>query len=157
MRVRRLTAADVCEVTGYGRDQLKALLKEIPGWSASPGARVARQFSPHDLIVLSVVQVLDTRIGIRRKRIGLLVSKLRQALLGPREASASAHLTISFDPPSIEYVSGAQSIDEGVVISLQPIFHRVDRYLGAARSSDVSQENLRLPPAAGTNRRRRVQ
>lgn len=156
MKTRKLTASDVCEVTGYNRDQLKALLKELPAWSSAPSARVAREFSPHDLIVLSVVHVLDSRVGIRRKRIALMLTKLRQALFGPREVDRSARLAISFDPMHVEYMSGKISIREGVLISLEPIFDRVDHYLGAAQSWNASQENLRLGPGSLRSRRRRA-
>ncbi len=155
MKTRKLTASDVCEVTGYNRDQLKAVLK-LPHWSAAPGARMAREFSPHDLIVLGVVRVLDSRVGIRRKQIGLMLTKLRQALLGPREVDRSASLAISFDPIHVEYVSGKNPSREGLLISLEPIFDRVDRYLGAARSWNASQENLRLGPGSLRSRRRRA-
>lgn len=156
MKTRKLTASDVCEVTGYSRDQLKALLKGVPTWSPAPSARVAREFLPHDLIVLGVVRALDSRVGMRRKQIGLMLPKLRQALLGPREVDRSAYLAISFNPLHVEYVSEKTSIREGVMVSLEPIFDRVDGYLGAAQSWNASQENLRLPLGAVRSRRRKA-
>jgi hypothetical protein len=156
MKTRKLTASDVCEVTGYNRDQLKALLKELPDWSAAPSARIAREFSPHDLIVLGVVHALDSRVGIRRKLIAPMLAKLQQVLLGPREVDRSARLIISFDPTHVEYVSEKTSIREGVLISLEPIFDRVDRYLGAVPSRNTAQENLRLGPSSLRPRRSRA-
>ena len=85
-----------------------------------------------------------------------MLPKLRQALLGPREVDRSAYLAISFDPLHVEYVSGKTSIREGVLVSLELIFDRVDGYLGAAQSWNASQENLRLPPGAVRSRRRKA-
>jgi len=153
---RRLTASDVCEVTGYTRYQFKSLLRELSAWFPASSARVAREFSPHDLIVFGVVHILDCRVGMRRKRIGSMLTKLRQVLLGPREVDRSPCLAISLDPLHIEYVSGKSSIREGVLVSLEPIFDRIDHYLGAAQPWNGAQENLRLPHGAVRSRRRRV-
>jgi hypothetical protein len=157
MKARKLTASDACEVTGYTRDQLKALLRDLPAWGPPPRARAAREFSPHDLIVLGVVHVLDSRISLRRRQIGLMLPKLRQALLGPREVTRSPRLAISFDPLSVEYLSGRMpSARDGLLISLGPIFDRVDYYLGATQSRKTFQKNLPLPPEPVRSRRRRV-
>jgi hypothetical protein len=153
---RKLTASDVCQVTGYSRDQFKNLLRELSTSFPASSARVAREFSPHDLIVFGVVRVLDSRVGVRRKQIGSMHAKLRQVLLGPRAVGQSPCLAISFDPLHVEYVSGKSPIQEGVLISLEPIFDRVDRYLGAAQPWNSAQESLRLSPGAVRSRHRRV-
>jgi hypothetical protein len=156
MRVRRLTAADVCEVTGYNRDQLRSLLKELPDWSAAPGERKAREYLAHDLIVLSVVHTLDVVIGIRRRSIGSVFPQLRKALSGPKPMAASARLLITFVPLRVDYFDGKAAIPEGVVVSLQSIFDRVDRYLGSAQVASVdTQAHLRLGPGLVRMRRRR--
>jgi len=158
MKTRKLTAADVCEVTGYTRDQLRALLNELPAWSEeAPSARVAREYSAHDLIVLSVIHVLDSRVGIRRRQIASMLNQLRRALSGPRDIDRNARLAISFDPQHIDYVGSGSDIQEGVVISLGPVFDRVDQYLGAAQTGTASaQSRLQIGPTLVRPRRRRA-
>jgi hypothetical protein len=155
-KTRKLSASDVCHVTGYNRDQLRALLKELPDWSAAPAERMAREFSPHDLIVLSVVRTLDAVIGMRRKAIASLLPKLQSTLSGPKVVSAGAILVISFDPLRVEYMHSRNSIAEGLMVPLQPIFDRVDYYLGVGHTpSSSSQTNLRLGVTLVRGRRRR--
>lgn len=154
MRPRKLTASDVCEVTGYSRDQLKALVKEMKALPAAPSQRVAREYSAHDLIVLAVVHVLDVRIGIRRKNIALMLPQLRKALFGPRAVDRSAYVAITFDPLQIEYISGKATLKESILVSLEPIFDGVDQYLGTVQPR-VAQENLRLGAGLVRSRRRR--
>lgn len=154
--VRRLTSIDVQAVTGYTRYQFKGLMRELAAWFPAQGARVAREFTPHDLTVFGVVRVLDSRIGMRRKQIGPMIPTLRKALLVPREVERSPYLAISFDPVQIEYVSAKGFIGEGVLISLGPINDVVDRYLGVARSPNSAQENHTLPPTVVPSRRRRT-
>lgn len=158
MKTRKLTAADVREVTGYTRDQLRALLNELPVWSEeASSARVAREYTAHDLIVLSVIYLLDIRVGIRRKQIALMLSHLRRALSGPRNIDRNARLAISFDPRHVAYVGSGSDIQEGVVISLGPVFDRVDQYLGAAHTITASaQPRLQIGPALVRSRRRRA-
>lgn len=153
---RRLTSSDVCNVTGYTRYQLKALLKQLGASFSAQSERVAREFTPQEMILLGVVWALDIRIGIRRKQIGQMLAKLRKALFVPRDVDPSPALAISFDPLHIEYVTGKISIREGMVISLGPIIDRVDTYLGVAKGRNMAQETLRLPPGAVRARRRRV-
>jgi hypothetical protein len=156
MRARKLTAADVCAVTGYNRDQLRGLLKELPEWSAAPGERRARAFSAHDLIVLSVVHVLDAVVGIRRKTIAAVFSQLQKTLSGPKPIAANARLVITFEPLRVDYVDGKATIVEGLLVPLQPIFGGIDQYLGAAKvEPSNSQATLRLGPALLGARRRR--
>jgi hypothetical protein len=156
MRVRKLTAADVCAVTGYNRDQLRGLLKELPEWSAAPGERMARAYSAHDLIVLSVVHVLDAVVGMRRKMIAAAFSQLQEALSGPKSIAANARLIITFAPLRVDYSDGKITVAEGLIVSLQPIFGRIDQYLGAVKVQPASsQANLRLGPTLVGSRRRR--
>ena len=157
MRARKLTAADVCEVSGYNRDQLRALLNELPGWASAPKARKARKYSAHDLIVLSVVRMLDTNIGIRRQHISRVFPYLRNALLGPKKITGNARLAITFSPLHVDYLDDRETLREGVIVSLQPVFDRVDRYLsvGTAIESD-DQVTLQLGPGLVGTRRKRV-
>lgn len=152
---RKLTPVDVQAVTGYTRDQFKALLRELSEWFPAQSARVAREFTPQDMIVFGVVQVLDVRIGIRRKQIGVMLPKLRKALFVPREVARSPSLAITFEPLHIEYLSEKANALEGVLVSLAPIIDRVDAYLGVAQSS-IIQDSLRLNGGVIRQRRRRA-
>lgn len=127
---RRLTATDVCAVTGYARDELHATLKVLwPYREEKPVPRVAREFTPHDLVVLSVTQSLEHRFGLRRAALSVLGELLRAALSGPKEASRKARLVISIQPPEVEYLDRFITEKEGLVIALGPIFEKVDDYL----------------------------
>jgi hypothetical protein len=139
---RRLTAADVCAVTGYTRDELHATLKVLqPYREEQPAPRVAREFTARDLVVLSVTHVLEHRLGMRRTALASLGVPLRSALTGPKTASKRARLVICVEPPSVEYVDLSITEKEGIVIALGPVFQRVDGYL-----SYDSQPQLPLAP-----------
>jgi hypothetical protein len=158
MKVRKLTAADVCEVTGYNRDRLRGLLKELPEWSVAPAERMARSYSARDLIVLCVVHKLETVLCTRRKAIASVFRQLQSALSGPKPISAGARLVITFEPPRVEYYDEREIsvLEEGVILSLQPILDQVDHYLGAGQVlTSTSQANLRLGPGLVRPRRRR--
>lgn len=127
---RRLTAADVCTVTGYSRDELHATLKVLWPYSEEVAApRVAREFTARDLIVLSVTRVLERRFGVRRSALAAIGEALRAALSGPKEVSKKARLVVSIEPPSVEYVNMSITEREGLVVALGPIFEKVDGYL----------------------------
>lgn len=127
---RRLTVSDVCEVTGYTRDELHATLKVLWPYNEAPAApRVAREFTARDLVVLSVTQVLEQRFGLRRSALARIGEPLRTALSGPKEVSKKARLVISIEPPSVEYVNLSITEREGLVVALGPIFEKVDGYL----------------------------
>lgn len=127
---RRLTAADVCTVSGYTRDELHATLKVLWPYSQEQAApRVARKFAPQDLVVLSVTQVLERRFGLRRSALARIGEQLRTALTGPKEVSRKARLVISIEPASVEYVNLSITEREGLVVALGPIFEKVAGYL----------------------------
>ncbi|WP_074574338.1 hypothetical protein [Polaromonas sp. JS666] len=127
---RRLTATDVCTVTGYSRDELHAILKVLWPYNEEKGLpRVAREFTARDLVVLSVTQTLERRFGLKRTALGNIGQHLRNALSGPKEVSKKARLAISIDPPSVEYISTSITERDGVVVALGPIFEKVDGYL----------------------------
>ncbi len=128
--VRRLTAADVCAVTGYSRDELHALLRVLEPYSTDrPSPRVAREFTPKDLVVLGVTQVLEDRYGLRRAAVAKLGPQLQSVLSGPRAANRDARLAISVRPPRIDYLEAGVQPSEGLVVALAPLFEKVDDYL----------------------------
>lgn len=127
---RRLTAADVCAVTGYSRDELHALLRVLePYCTDKPSPRVAREFTPRDLLVLGVTQILEERYGLRRTAVGDLGRHLQDALAGPKGANREARLSISVRPPKVDYLDMGAIASEGLVIPLGPLFEKIDDYL----------------------------
>lgn len=151
MKKRKLTATDVCEVTGYNRDQLKGLLKKLPQFAKSEiSLGVVREFTPQEMVVLRIIFILENRIGINRTNTASIAGHLSMALSGPKELDKNAHLFISFDPVSVQYGTKGLPKNDGVVLSLGSVFERVDRYL----IPDVSfrQTGLSLGPVLVTNK-----
>lgn len=127
---RKLTSADVCEVSGYSRDELHAILKTLwPYCEAKPSPRIARAFSPHDLVVLSVTRVLEHEMGLRRTAVASLGKELHGALSGPKTVNRAARLVVTVRPTSVTYVSHTTMDMQGVVVLLGPIFEKLDQYL----------------------------
>ena len=127
---RKLTTADVCEVTGYSRDELHAVLKCLwPYCDDKPSPRVARDFSAKDLLMLSVTAVLAHQFGLRRQAVGSLGRELQTALSGPKKANRAARLVVTVQPPEVLYVNQAATDRQGVVVALGPLFDKVDQYL----------------------------
>lgn len=127
--VRRLTAADVCSVTGYSRDELHALLRVLRPYNLEKSApRVAREFTGKDLLVLSVAQKLEDRFGVRRGAVPEIGEMLQHALAGPRATAEDACLIITINPPQVLLIEGSSNKD-GLIVPLAPIYERVDQYL----------------------------
>ena len=127
---RRLTVADVCAVTGYSRDELHALLRVMePYCTDKPSPRVARAFTPQDLVVLSVTYVLENRYGLRRTAVSGLGLKLQTALARPRAANHTARLIVSVQPPVVECLDAGVVTEDGLTICLGPLLENIDSYL----------------------------
>lgn len=127
--VRRLTAADVCAVTGYSRDELHALLRVLAPYAQEKSApRVAREFTATDLVVLSVTQMLESRFGLRRTAVAELGELLQRACSGPRPLAEDAGLAITVRPPEVQRCDLGLA-REGLLISLVPVYDRIDAYL----------------------------
>lgn len=144
-----LRASDLCRVTGYTRDQMRGLLDEAMRMSerASKGARIAREFNPHELLVVAVMVELESKFGFKRAHIAGIAKRLTHVLSGPRLVNPQARLFVTFDPPRVIYVAGDMlPPNDGLVISLGPIFERVDRYLASGRAG-LPQSHLQLGPA----------
>lgn len=126
---RRLTAADVCAVTGYSRDELHALLRVLAPYAKErPAPRVAREFTATDLVVLSVTQMLESRFGLRRTAVAEIGEMLQLACSGPRPLDEDACLAVTVRPPQVER-SAPGIAREGLLIPLAPIYDRIDTYL----------------------------
>lgn len=149
---RGLTSADVCEVTGYRRDELHAILRCLwPYCDEQLSPRVAREFQAKDLLALCVTRVLEHDCGLRRAAVATLGKALQRALSGPRKISPTARLVVTVEPLEVLYVAQGSTDRQGVVVALGPLFEKVDGYLTA----DV-YPSLRLETAisSGSTKRR---
>ncbi len=158
MKVRKIRVTDVCEVTEYSRHQLRGLLDDLPIYSRKKMApRVAREFTRADLIMLSVVHVLETRYCVRREAMVSISDLLRKTLVGPKMVNRDARLLIAFDPPTIDYLTSAAVAQDGVLMSLRPIFQRVDEYLGHGLPyGEEIQPELKFGPGLVAGSRKKV-
>lgn len=138
-----ITHGDVCEVSGYTRDELHALLKVLPPYrDARASPRKARQYLPRDLLTFCVARVLEHDLGVRRAAVGTLGEALQKALTGPRKMNPQARLVITIEPPQVTYVAQGSTDRQGVVVALGPLFAKVDGYL-----SQDAYPSLRLETA----------
>lgn len=141
---RKITAVDVCEVTGYSRNQLRWLLNELPPYShKKPSPRVAREFTAQDLSILSVIFVLENTYGMRVNAIALVAELISDILSGPKEVSNGARLLICLTPPNVTYIDTTLNSSDGIFVSLDSIFSKVDGYLKPALKK---QGNLNFGP-----------
>lgn len=139
-----MTSADLSEVTGYTRHQLRGLLNELPGYQAkAERARVAREYTKHDLAVIAVCCELERRYGLRRDSIAAVSQHLAHALLGPRAAARDAYLVVTIDPPDVQYVEQVPvGVRKGLVMPLREIFARLDGYLTADFVPGTQQQRM---------------
>lgn len=143
MSRRKITIVDIGEVTGYSRDQLHGLLKKLPPYAEYAGSpRVAREFTRHDVLVLSVAVHLEQKHGLQRAAIAAVIEQVYAELRGPRPANPSPLLHISIDPPSAIYLAEKHIEDEGTVVALGPLFRQVDDYLDGDSIGNDSQPSL---------------
>jgi hypothetical protein len=147
MSSRTLKHNNLVEVCGYSKDRLRGLLDELPQYANVPAtARVAKEYSRHDLLVIVLCCRLETRYGLRRATISSLCLELAKALRGPRPISKQAKLIINFEPPGVAYAEQSGELNDGLVVALEPVFSQVDDYLLPNRSLDWPQQELALPP-----------
>ena len=150
MSCRSLTMADLLAISGYTRDQMRGLLDAIPDYaSRNTQVRVAKQYTAQDLLTLQTCVQLESRYGLQRGAVAGLSNALRSALSGPRPVSATARLLLTFSPPDVRYVEATESIEEGLLVPLAPIFQAVDEYLLPGRARlDWGQRELGFGPQA---------
>lgn len=144
---RKLTVVDLCNVSGYSRDQIQAVLRLLPPYCDVPSAeRVARLFSPQDLIVISVAYQLEVKCAFRRRDFNKIGVELHSQLNGPRPVTSSPVLVVSVEPATVTYHTAMSQDIEGIVIRLRPIFNTVDSYLTGAISNIGSQGGFDFDP-----------
>lgn len=128
--MRPITISDLCELTGYSRDQLRGLLAELPRFACRRAeARVARVYSNHDAMLLVLLSRLETVYGLKRSVVSALCESIATTLTAPREVSKQACLVLRIQDAACEYVDGTPQIEDGLVVALAPIFLAIDSYL----------------------------
>lgn len=130
MGSRSLTISDLLAISGYTRDQMRGLLDAMPAYtSRNTQARVAKQYTAQDLLVVRACSQLETRYGLQRGTVAGFSDGVRSVLSGPRPVSATARMLLTFAPAEVRYVEATESIEEGLLVPLAPIFQAVDEYL----------------------------
>jgi hypothetical protein len=154
MARRKLTIADLSEITGYSRDQVRGLLDSLPPYVDHPSSpRIAREFTRHDLLVLSVVVRLETKHGLKRSAVASVVEQIQEALRGPRSGNLAPMLRISLFPPSVTSRVEKYIDEEGTVVALDPILQQVDSYLDGEVAETNRQPSLPFGPSLASHRR----
>lgn len=158
MKIRKITAVDLCAITGYSRDQLRGLIDKLPVFSDQETApRVAREFTRSDVTLLAVVRVLEVQYSVRRESIASITKLLHKALTGPKAVNRNARLLISFDPQTVSYLTEDVPRQDGILMSLGPVFQRIDAYLGQNLPiAEKAQSELRLGPTLISGSRRKA-
>ncbi len=130
MNVRTLKMADACAMTGYTRDQIRALLRDLPPFTLDQGSGRSRVFSRVELLAITIISFMEQRYGVKRGAIGAILEGLLEALQAPREVDSLACLVIVTGEEAVLFSRLTESVEEGLVIPLAPILDKLDIYLG---------------------------
>lgn len=131
MNVRSLKMADACAISGYTRDQMRALLRDLPSFTANQGSGRNRVFTRIELLTIAIISFMEQRYGIKRAAIGQILEPLLIAIQVPREVDPLACLVVVTGEATVSYARLNEKVKEGLVIPLAPIFNQLDTYLGA--------------------------
>lgn len=127
---RAITIGDLCELIGYSRDQMRGLLAELPRFVSRPGAaRVARVYSNHDVLVLVLLCRLEMVYGLKRGVVAALCEPIAETLATPRVVRKHAWLLVRIGASQCEYCNDVPSVEDGLVVPLEPVFSAIDSYL----------------------------
>lgn len=140
-----ITVADICEITGFTRHKLRGLLRELPEFGGgTEKARVAREYSAAELLVIAICCELEESFGLRRKVIGSLSDDILHCLSRPRELHKAACLHIQIQPQSVSYFSdlGDAKAAAGLTVPLANIFERIDSYIKLHSLSSPDQQRF---------------
>lgn len=72
---------------------------------------------------------------MKRSAFPLLIEQLSIVLTGPRPADRSALLHLTLAPLALRYVGDDSPLTPGCVVSLGPIFEKVDAYLSTDQAN----------------------
>lgn len=131
MKTRTLKMADACAMSGYTRDQIRSLLRDLPKFVYNQSKGRNTTFTRAELLVISVLTELETRYGMKRAAIAKVVDPLLSTLQQPRNLNQAARLNIVFSEGIVNYLPEDVFIQEGLIVPLGPIFRKLDSYLGA--------------------------
>jgi hypothetical protein len=148
--VRGITIGNLCELSGYSRDQIRGLLSELPQYAKRKGEpRVANVYSSHDMLVVMICCRLESQYGLKRTAVAMLSQTIAQTLAVPRLAAKGARLVLRLDPPTAKYVERVDDLLDGLVVALDPIFTSIDAYLATFPvHSSMYQRELTFAPVA---------
>lgn len=137
--------SDACEVTGYTRNQLRGLLRDLPAFvSQEASARSGRAFTRGELLVICFITEMESTYGMKRSSIGTVLTQLIASIQSPRPPETSSRLHIVLSSKTVTYLSPGATADDGLLIPVAAIFERIDKYLGG--HIDSSQGELPLGP-----------
>lgn len=148
MTSRRITTSDLVGVTGFSRHRLRGFLKDFPEYTdRRSAARVAREYSRQDFVVIVICCALEEYYGWRRDAVVALASEINKTVGVPRPLATDALLIVVPNPPSALYVNGIAEVREGTVLPLSEILNRIDVYLLGNQTSELhGQRSLNLEP-----------
>jgi len=127
---RPVTIGDLCELTGYSRDQMRGLLAELPRFANRPSAaRVAQEYSNHDVMVVVLLCRLETLYGLKRGSVAALCEAVAQTIAMPRVVSKRARLLVDLATAQCDYCEDVPKVADGLVVPLEPVFSAIDAYL----------------------------
>jgi hypothetical protein len=157
--MRPITISDLCELTGYSRDQMRGLLAKLPCFAHRRAeARVARVYSDYDVMLIVLLCRLETVYGLKRSVVSALSEPITATLTVPREISRQACLILRVRDATCEYVDKAPLINDGLVVALAPVFLAIDSYLLLTplvqRDVELSTRTLHKPASMATTGRR---
>lgn len=142
---RHLTAAHVCEASGYARDQLHAVKRAIGYKGRQPTqARVAQEYERHELIFFGVLRELEITHGVRRIALRALYPLIQKEILVPRDVAPKPCLLVTVKPAKVTYFGAPTEVEDGIVVALHRVVDQVDRYLQSFGGRTTS---LNLNPA----------
>ena len=141
--MRPITISDLCELTGYSRDQMRGLLAKLPCFTRRRAeARVARVYSNYDVMLIVLLCRLETVYGLKRSVVSALSEPITATLTVPREVSRQACLILRAHDATCEYADAVPLVNDGLVVALAPIFLAIDSYLLPA---PLVQRDVGLP------------
>lgn len=130
MNVRTLKMADACSISGYTRDQMRGLLRELPVFTKNQVAGRNREFTRVELLTITVISYMEQRYGIKRGAIKEILEKLIKTLEETKKVNSQSCLVIVIGESSVLSTYINEIIPEGLVIPLAPIQEQLDTYLG---------------------------
>lgn len=128
--MRQITISDLCELTGYSRDQMRGMLAALPRFARRYAeARVASVYSNHDVVLVVLLCRLETVYGLKRSAVAALCEPIAATLAAPRKVSKDACLVLRVQNATCEYIDTAPLINDGLIVALGSIFLSIDSYL----------------------------